>query len=248
MVNTLCVIQARMGSSRLPGKVMLPLDCNHVIEHDIRRVASAESVDDVVVATSDEKQDDILTRYAERTQADVYRGSEDDVLGRMHGAASQRDADVIVRVTADCPLVSPEVIDHIVTEIYENELDRAFGSSGFPLGIAVEAFTFESFTDVMRMSTEDYQREHVTPYYKENSGEFDMAAVDPSDVFSENWLAGREDFRLTLDEADDYKLFRQVYENVSYDNIVDIRDAVEYIDNNELYRINEHVDQKGIHD
>ena len=97
------VIQARMGSSRLPGKVMLPLNCDHVLEHDVRRVASADRVDEVVVATSEEKQDDIVERYAEREGAHVHRGSEDDVLGRMYEAASERDADVVVRVTADCP-------------------------------------------------------------------------------------------------------------------------------------------------
>lgn len=78
------VIQARMGSSRLPGKVMLPLDCDHVLEHGVRRVSSADRVDEVVVATSEKKQDDIVARYAEREGAGVYRGSEEDVLGKNY--------------------------------------------------------------------------------------------------------------------------------------------------------------------
>jgi spore coat polysaccharide biosynthesis protein SpsF len=237
-----------MGSSRLPGKVMLPLNGSHVLEHDVRRVAFAESIDQVVVATSTKKRDDIIARYAKREGASVYRGSEDDVLRRMYEAATEYNADVVVRITADCPLVSPEVIDCITSEILDKKLDRVSGTSEFPLGIAVEAFTFETFQEVDSLSNEDYEREHVTPYCRENPDEFKMAEIKPSDVFSENWLNGREDFRLSLDEADDYELFCRIYEEVPHESIIDTKRAIEYIDRNKLYRINSHVEQKSIRD
>jgi spore coat polysaccharide biosynthesis protein SpsF len=237
-----------MGSSRLPGKVMLPLDGAHVLEHDIRRVASADNVHEVVVATSDKKQDDIIARYAKQEGASVYRGSEDDVLGRMYGAASEYDADIIVRITADCPLVSPELIDCIVNKILDERLSRVSGTSDFPLGIAAEAFTLESFNKVDILSSKSYEREHVTPYYRENPDEFKMAKIEPPDVFSENWLTGNENFRLTLDEADDYELFCRVYEEIPYESIIDTERAIEYVNRNKLYKINGHVEQKSIRD
>ncbi|AUV81812.1 hypothetical protein C2R22_09265 [Salinigranum rubrum] len=104
-MNVVAVIQARMGSSRLPGKVMLPLDGRHVLEHVVRRTAAATSIDEVVVATSENGADDIIARYAERAGATVFRGSETDVLDRMYHAAKGAEADVVVRITADCPLI-----------------------------------------------------------------------------------------------------------------------------------------------
>ena len=242
------VIQARMGSSRLPGKVMLPLNCDHVLEHDVRRVASADRVDEVVVATSEEKQDDIVERYAEREGAHVHRGSEDDVLGRMYEAASERDADVVVRVTADCPLVSPDQIDYAVGKLLGGGFDNVSSivERTFPRGLTTEAFTFESFSEVEETSDEPHQREHVTPYYYENPGEFELYNVTSDEVFDEEFLHNRTDLRLTLDEADDYELLRRIYEGVEYNGTMEIPDAVRYVDEEGIGEINQHVKQKKV--
>jgi spore coat polysaccharide biosynthesis protein SpsF len=247
-VKVVACIQARMGSSRLPGKVMLPLDGSHVLEHDVRRVAFADSIDQIVVATTDKKRDDIITRYAQRVGASVYRGSEDDVLERMYEAANEHNADVVVRATGDNPLVSPDFIDTAVEELLDSEVDyvSAHLERTFPCEVTVEAFTFESFSEIEAASDQPHQREHVTPYYYENPDDFNLHNVTSDDIFDKEYLRDRTDLRLTLDEADDYELLRRIYDEIEYDEIVDLAEAVEYIDQNELMEINQHVSQKSI--
>jgi len=242
-LTTVACIQARMGSSRLPGKMMLPLDGPHVLEHDVRRVAAADSVDEVVVATSDEQQDDIVARYAASEGASVYRGSEDDVLSRMYEAAREHDADIVVRVTGDNPLVSPEFIDRSVQELVARGSDcvSARLKQTFPYEITTETFTFDSFETVEAASDQPHQREHVTPYYYEHPDEFDLYNVTSDQLFNEEFLHDRTDIRLTLDEADDYEVFRRIYEGVEYDEIIDMADAVRYVDTERLVEINQHL-------
>jgi len=247
-VKVVACIQARMGSSRLPGKVMLPLDGSHVLEHDVRRVAFANSIDQIVVATTDKKRDNIITQYAQRAGASVYRGSEDDVLERMYEAANEHNADVVVRATGDNPLVSPDFIDTAVEELLDGEVDHvsAHLERTFPCEVTVETFTFGSFSEIEAASDQPHQREHVTPYYYENSGDFNLHNVKSDNVFDEGNLHDRTDLRLTLDEADDYELLRRIYDEIEYDEIVDLAEAVEYIDQNELMAINQHVNQESV--
>jgi spore coat polysaccharide biosynthesis protein SpsF len=239
------VIQARMGSTRLPGKVMLPLDGAHVIEHDIRRAQATQAVDEVVVATTFHPQDDIVARYAARAGASVYRGSEDDVLGRIHGAATAHDADVVVRLTGDNPFVEPRLISEVATRVAERDLDYASNKveRTWPLGVDAEAFTFESFDRVEREATEAHQREHVTPYYHEQ-GDFDRENVTIEDVYREHPFEAGPELRLTLDEPSDYEVYRDIYESVDYDEILDVRDAVAYAVENDLGEANAEVNQK----
>jgi spore coat polysaccharide biosynthesis protein SpsF len=240
-------IQARMGSTRLPGKIMLPLGDDHVLTHDIERVDATELVDDTIVATSDKTADDIVARYSRRGGADVFRGSESDVLDRMFKAAKQANADVVVRITSDCPLISPETIDAVIEQLLETDADYSANilDRTFPRGLDVEAFTFESFEQVHRDATDLSHREHVTPYYRENPEKFELVNVTSNQVFDEPWMQDRTDLRLTLDEADDYEVLREIYENISYEGILDIRDAVRYVDEHDLMAFNADVSQKS---
>lgn len=236
-----------MGSSRLPGKVMLPLDSTHVLEHDIRRVSAADSIDEVIVATSFGLQDDIVARYAKRAGATVYRGSEENVLDRMFQAATQSNANAVIRITGDCPLIAPEVIDEVVRRLDDEEVDYCSNilERTFPRGLDVEAFTYESFEHVHEKAAEPHHLEHVTPYYHEHDNLFSLSSITSKEVFDESWMQGRSDLRLTLDESDDYELLREVYENVSYNELLPIRNAVQYIDENKLAKLNENVEQKS---
>jgi spore coat polysaccharide biosynthesis protein SpsF len=112
--------------------------------------------------------------------------------------------------------------------------------------LTTEAFTFESFKEVEEASDERHHREHVTPYYRENPDEFDLYNVTSDEVFEEEFLHDRTDLRLTLDEADDYELLRRIYEGVEYDGIIDVTDAVRYVDEKRLSEINQHVEQKKV--
>lgn len=245
-MNTVAIIQARMGSTRLPGKTMLPLNGKHVIEHDIERVSTAESITETVVATSDLTADDILNRYAERSGATVYRGSETDVLGRMYEAATVTAADTIVRITGDCPLISPRGIDAVVEQLQNTDADYASNTlkRTLPRGLDVEAFTYETFKTVERRATTSDEREHVTLHYRRNQNDFDIVNVTDKETFDAELLHGRDDLRLTLDEADDYDLLRRVYEDLASDSHLAIEDAVSYIDQEGLADLNRGVIQK----
>lgn len=247
-MRTVGIIQARMGSSRLPGKMMLPLAGEHTITRVVERAAAAERLDEVVVATSQTRADNILERYAERAGAAVVRGSEDDVLGRVFEAATEHDADVVVRLTGDCPLLPPDVIDAVV-EALETTDDKYAASvleRTFPRGFGAEAFTYDSFVDVQQSATAAYEREHVTPYYRENDGQFTRVSVTSEAVFDAEFLQDRTDLRLTLDEADDYELLKKVYSGVAFDDILPIREAIRYIDDQDLQAVNAHVTQRTL--
>ena len=176
----------------------------------------------------------------------MFRGSESDVLGRIHDAASSVNADVIVRITGDCPLIDPVAIDTVVQEALNGDTQYAANifERTFPRGLDVEAFTFESFERVHEEATEPHHREHVTPYYREDPDRFTTESVVSADVFDEPQFQNRDDLRLTLDEADDYKVLREVYENVPFDDVLPTREAIRYADENDLMSLNAAVKQK----
>lgn len=235
-----------MGSTRLPGKVMLPLDGPHVLTHDVQRVRKADTVDEVIVATSTKTADDIVARYADRAGATVFRGSEDDVLDRMFSAATEANAETVARITGDCPLIDGDVIDTVVNRLAKEGIDYCSNTfeRTFPRGLDVEAFTYESFEHVYENAKEPHHREHVTPYYRENDGQFNLVSVTSEEIFDEPWMQDRDDLRLTLDEADDYEPLREVYDQVEYDDILPIQDAVSVIDDQDLQKLNADVKQK----
>ena len=245
-MKTVAIIQARMGSTRLPGKMMLPLERSHVLTHDIQRVQEADTIDEVVVATSTKTADDIIARYANRAGATVFRGSEDDVLDRMFSAATEANAETVVRITGDCPLIDWDVIDAVVDRLATENVDYCSNTveRTFPRGLDVEAFSYESFKHIHENAKEPHHREHVTPYYRENDHQFNLASVTSEEIFDEAWMQDRTDLRLTLDEADDYELLREVYNRVEYEHTLPIRDAVSVIDGRDLHKLNADVTQK----
>jgi spore coat polysaccharide biosynthesis protein SpsF len=245
-MTTIAIIQARTGSTRLPGKVMYPLARTLVLAHVVERVTAADAVDRTVVATSTEPPGKVIESAATRASADVVRGSETDVLGRFERVAEEYDPEVLVRVTADCPLLSPAVLDRVVERLDEVGADYSSNilERTFPRGLDVEAFTAESFATVCAEATEPHHREHVTPYYHEQAERFERVSVTAGEVFDEEWLHERTDLRLTLDEPADYELLRRVYAEVPHEGLLDVRDAIRYVDQNGLDELNEHVEQK----
>lgn len=240
------VIQARMGSSRLPGKMMLPLGGDFTIQRVVERVSAASEIDKVVVATTNATRDDILDRYASRAGASVFRGSEDDVLDRMYAAASTYDPEIVVRVAGDRPLLPVKCIEAVVRAIQTSDAEYASNvlNRSFPLGFEAEAFTYESFGTVNDRSTKPSQREHVTPYYREHPEMFEAMNISSASVFDRRQFQDRTDLRLTLDEADDYELLRTVYEEAPISDILSATEAIKYIDDNNLATLNDHVRQE----
>lgn len=249
-MKTVGIIQARMGSNRLPGKMMLPLDGIPVIEHIVRRVAEAPAIDEVVVATSTDIKDDIIAQTLEGTElvSAVFRGSESDVLRRMYDAATACGANVVVRMCGDRPLIPPPLIDQAAKLIESENLDYVgnMDVNSFPTGFGVEAFSMESFRQVEEESTSKIEREHVTPYYRTNQEAFRTGELYPDEVFQSQILCECNELRLTLDEAADYELLSAVYNGVEFDHTLPATNAIRYINEHSLSSINQSVDQKVI--
>lgn len=248
MTTITAIIQARTGSTRLPGKVMYPLDGQPALEHVVTRTTHADSVTDVVVATSIEPQDDVIAQYAPTFGADVIRGNESNVLSRFERTVKEYDPDIILRITGDCPLIDPATIDRVVAPVEDGEANYASNISDrtFPRGLDVEAFTAESFETIISKATTQAEHEHVTPYYRENPDEFGIVNVTSNQIFYRMEYINRTNLRLTLDASDDYRLLKRIYDTIEYDDILPIREAIDLVDEEGLAELNESVRQKKI--
>jgi len=246
-VRTVAIIQARMGSTRLPGKVMKKLCGKSVLEHVIRRVQACLFLDDVVVATTAAPSDDVIAAEASQCGAKWFRGSEDDVLERYYQAAKQYHADVIVRVTADCPLFDPELLGEMILafrtrdswgtplDYLSNTLRRTF-----PLGLDAEVFSQNALEYAHFHARNQYEREHVTPYIYEHP-----------EIFSLYSFEGNEDLschRWTLDTEDDFNLISKMYSELYRENEIfpTISVIVLLGANPEWKGLNAHVKQKKL--
>lgn len=181
MPKTVAILQGRMGSSRLPGKILLEMGGKPMLQHVLERTQRARNLDSVVVATTTDPTDDPVAAFAASTGVPCTRGSLHDVLDRYYQAAQLHQAEVVVRITADCPLIDPQVIDETVQLVTEsasvlgpsssvdfscNRLPPPFGRS-FPIGLDVEVCTFTALERAWKESTETFHREHVMPFLYE---------------------------------------------------------------------------------
>lgn len=194
-----------MGSSRLPGKVMKPVAGHPMIAHVLGRVALASRVDAVVLATSDRPADDALADFAERAGFRVFRGSEDDVLARYVAAAEATRAETVIRITGDCPLADPGLIDDAVAAFAEAGVDYLSNVAPptYPDGLDIEVFSAAALARAGREATKGFDREHVTPYLR--SGHFSISNMTADEDFSAR--------RLTVDEAADLDVVRRVFDH-----------------------------------
>lgn len=248
-MRTVALIQARLSSTRLPGKVMFPLDGVPVIERVIERVQQARTVDETVVATTTGAPDDLIEVVARDAGASVFRGSEPDVLDRLYKAAERYDADAVARVCADSPLVDGSLVDRAVRKLNSGGYDYVSNklARSVPVGIDVEVFTMDSFETVESQSTAPNEREHVTVYYREYPEEFSRGGLDAAEIFDDPELQNRTDMRVTLDEPADYRLLNRVFVETPVDDPTPA-EALRYIDQAELTDINDAVKQKSMYD
>lgn len=203
-VRIVAIIQARMGSSRLPGKVLAELGGTTMLAQVVRRVRDARRITETVVATSTAPDDDAVVREAGRLGAGVHRGSQSDVLARFVGAARSYRADVIVRLTADCPLLDACVIDQVVGAL-DATVDYASNTHDrrFPRGLDAEALHRDTLERVGRLGASPSAREHVTAFIMEAPELFRIAQVGAERDDS--------DLRWTVDTPDDLAMVRALY-------------------------------------
>ena len=243
--NIVAIIQARLTSTRLPKKIMLDLCGKPLLWHVVERVKQAKLIDSIVIAIPDSSSNDDLELFVKQYNWNVFRGSEDDVLSRYYHAATQFKADVIVRITSDCPLVDPKIIDETINRhiLDRNDYTAIGVEGGFTRGLDVEVLNFKSLEFAYSKAADRSEREHVTLFIYQNPKLFKINFI------LANGTLRRPDIRLTVDTEEDLLLIREIYSRLkSYGNHFTTEDVLAIIDRNPyLQSINKHIVQKDIH-
>jgi len=199
-MRKVAIVQARMGSSRLPGKVLMPLAGRPVLDHVVTRVSAAERIDDVVVATSDLPGDDAIEDYCKARGWTCVRGSETDVLSRYAVAVRDSEAGIVVRVTSDCPLFSPRILDDMLVAFDPHSMDYMstnWPQRTFPVGLDCEIMRGDALLAIAETATDAYDREHVTPHFYRNPDRFRLAGHRCPQPLAH--------LSITLDTSEDYE-------------------------------------------
>jgi spore coat polysaccharide biosynthesis protein SpsF len=203
----LAILQARMSSSRLPGKVMAPVLGEPMIDRQVERLRRSNRIDELMVATSTEASDDPLAAYCEILGLEVFRGSLNDVLDRFRAALARRPrATTVIRLTADCPLADPELIDEVIDHHHEVGADytsNTLGARTYPHGLDAEVIRAGALIEAAERADEPYEREHVTPYIYRRPETFRLAGVARHQSLA--------NLRWTVDVPADLVFVRDVY-------------------------------------
>lgn len=242
------IVQARMGSTRLPGKVLQPLDnSNTVLDLLIKRLKLSKNVDEIIIATTPDEKNSLIIEIARSHNISYFIGSEENVLERYYLCAKQFKLNVIIRITSDCPFVDPVVVDNMI-EFYQNNnydyVKNRDNSTNFPVGFDVEIFSIKILRKVYDLAKTTPEKEHVTFYIYTHPERFS--------IFSYNLknLKKFDDLRLTIDEEDDLQMCREVYKilkGIGKPIDFSIFDIINIIEKNpELMNINKHIHQKKI--
>ena len=237
-MRTIAIMQARMGSARLPGKVLADIAGKPMLLRIIERTASAKLVDDIVIATTTSGADDALVRFVEtNTPHKVYRGSEANVLDRYFQCARQHSADVVVRITADDPLKDPGIIDHAIQlQAAAPGIDYCSNTinPSYPEGLDVEVFSYSALEKSHREARLLSEMEHVTPYMYKNPDRFTIR-----DFQYERNLS---DWRWTVDRAEDLQFANAVFSHFYDQPLVSYADVIQSLEENpQIREINAHV-------
>lgn len=243
-MKIVAVTQARTNSSRLPKKVLLEIGGKTILEIHLNRLKSSKLVDKLIVATTGNEADDAIIEIAEKVNADFFRGDETDVLDRYFQAVKHENADYIVRVTSDCPLIDGEIVDETVTFALRNKLDYCSNrlEYHYPDGIVVEVFTFAALEKAWNEAKLASEREHVAPFIWKNS------TFHGQNLFkSANFRGIKNDYenvRLTIDEKADFRLLKILIEKFGFDKSWKIY-ADEVLNNQDLKSINGFIEKNA---
>jgi len=245
-MKTAAIIQARMTSARLPGKVLMDIEGKPMLWHVVNRLKFSKKLNDIILAVPDTKENDILEKFAEDDKIKYFRGSEDDVLSRYYQTAKKFKSDLIVRITSDCPLIDPKIVDLIIEKHLNSTADYTSNKSNniwkrtFPRGLDTEVFNFRVLEKTYREAKEIYQREHVSPYIYEHPELFYLNNVENNKDLSY--------MRWCVDETKDLELVREIYNRLYKNNkIFLLKDIVNLLEKfPQLLEINKNVKQKKI--
>jgi len=238
-MKVVAIVQARMGSTRLPDKVMKPILGIPLIEILLKRLSKSSAIDEIMVATSTDAKNDVLDAHVKALGFKVFRGSEDDVLKRFVDAARFINADVIVRITGDCPLIDPILVDRCVEEFRLHDVDYLSNTNppSYPDGLDVEVFKRTALEQCALRTDSQFDREHVTPY---------MRSSETFSKYSLSYSSDLSDIRWTVDEPDDFEVVSAVFEHFAPDidfswldvlSLLDVKSEI--FDRNSQFKRNE---------
>jgi spore coat polysaccharide biosynthesis protein SpsF len=207
-MRTVIIAQARMTSTRLPGKVLKKVLGKPLLEYQIERLKRVNFADEIVIATTTNSTDLPIIELCDRFSISYFRGSEEDVLARYYSAAKEHDADVVVRVTSDCPLIDPQVIDRVIQFYLDNQSQYDYVSNclerSYPRGMDTEVFSFAALHKAFVETTAQPDREHVTPFIYMHPERYRLAQI----FYSEN----QSSHRWTVDTPEDFELIKKIIE------------------------------------
>jgi spore coat polysaccharide biosynthesis protein SpsF len=235
-----CIIQARMGSTRLPGKVIQKIDGGKtVLDYVTNQLKASKKIDVIIIATTNLQEDDIIFNHSKSKQVKYYRGSSEDVLDRYYQCAKKFGIDDIIRITADNPLIDPNIIDIIIEKYKKEKYDFMTNALNrtFPYGTEVEIFSFETLEKTWKMAEKPSEREHVTPFMCEPKNNFRIINVKLKENFSY--------LRYTVDRIEDLELVKKIIKNIDERPILMKNIMNLHKKNPELFEINKHVQHDG---
>lgn len=204
------IIQARMSSSRLPGKVLKNLAGKPVLAHVVNRIGICQLVNQLIVATSTDSSDDVIEAWCKTNRVECFRGSLNDVLDRYYQCARKYHACNVLRITADCPAIDPGIVDETIERFNASDYDY-YGLSGeFPNGLDCTLFRFSALEKAWREAKRPSEREHVGPYIENHKEIFKCGGYEK--------FHGMYNYRWTLDEEDDYRLLSKIFDSLYTDD------------------------------
>lgn len=240
--NVAIIVQARMGASRLPSKPLLKVLNKPLLKYLIDRIKASKLADTLVIATTNKPQDDPIANLAKSENVLVVRGDEEDVLSRFVLACQTVNADIIVRITADCPLMDPKLIDIAIAEFLKNDVDYLSNTlkRTFPRGFDIEIFTKEALFKTSKLALKAQEKEHVTLFIYQHRELFKLINLKKE--------GEREDLRLTVDTKEDFELIAKVLEELFPKNpLFTYQDVIELLKRHpEWEKINCHIKQKSV--
>ncbi len=205
-----CIIQARMGSTRLPGKVLMKLDKqNTVLDYVIQQLKHCKNIEKIIIATTSLKEDDVIETFAKNNNILYFRGSSLDVLDRYHQCAKLHNLTTIIRITADNPLIDPNIVEKVLNEFKLHSYDYVSNViiRSFPYGTETEVFSFDALEKAWNNTKNDNEREHVTPYFYNNPKKFKIHNVKHQNDLSS--------FRWTVDQIEDFTLVKNIISKIN---------------------------------
>ena len=236
------IIQARTGSTRLPNKIFKELSGRPVLWHVIERLKHSKLIDEIIIATTDLSDDDAVEKFCIENDIKFYRGSSDNVLSRYYNAAKKSGAGTVIRITSDCPVIDPALIDDMISMYQQSGVDYLSNSieRTFPRGLDAEIFSFKALEKAFNNAGKQYELEHVTPYIYQHPEAFSLKSyVNGTDYSFHRW---------TLDTDEDFNLITEIYKSLYKEGEIFYWEEVLKLFQlrPELIEINKHIEQKKL--